>query len=74
MEVTAHILAICSKKQNRVLANIQEVETLNVEQTKKCIMIKHNGHEVLALPYILESIVETIINWTVKRKKNKTKI
>ena len=36
-------------------------------------MIKHNGHEVLALPYILESIVETIINWTVKRKKTKQK-
>ena len=36
-------------------------------------MIKHNGQEVLALLFILESIVKTIIDWTVKRKKNKQK-
>ena len=74
MEVTAHILAICSKKQNRVLANIQRDIELNVESMLKLLMIKNNGHEVLASPCILESIVKTIINSTVKRKKNKTKI
>ena len=68
------MLPTTSKKQNRVYANIQRDFELNVESMLKLIMIKHNGHEVLPLPYILESIVETIINWTVKRKKNKTKI
>ena len=68
-----HILPTISKKQNRVSTNIQDGITPNVEAMQKFIMIIHNRHGVLALPSFLESIVKTIINSTVKRKK-KTKI
>ena len=56
--MVAYILPTTTKKQNRVYANIQRDFELNVESMLKLIMIKNNGHEVLASPCILESVIK----------------